>query len=459
MRSDDTVAFKAGVAKRITFSTPARSSAAYARAALLLGPSLFDSLAEVFPFLHDLNAFDPFLAERCMLENESNRLAVKSRAALNGFRSRSEPEWEMNFVDLSAKSELKAKDEKRFGDAIPSQTLITAHDYILHRLGWVARYISASFTSRMPANIMFYLGKSPSDLDAFCKRFWTPRRSSWNDFSAYDQGQDESFLACEASIMRSLGIPSSEIDFYVWLKCNTKSRLGSFAVMRFTGEVFTFIFNTLANVAISNLRYFLPLTSPMCFGGDDSCFNFIPVERPTWAYYGPRLTLQFKAESGDHPSFVSWFLTPLGIYKSPVLLWTRLQAAIARGLYSEVVLSYLYEFAFGYRLGDALTDYCTPDEADASSLLTRFFLRQRRLPLYMLSSGMDVPTNIRPNFYSTPHDTLLDTVLSSSLPSYLLSRALSLLSSRHALTFLSPLLPSTTFIDHESPSALPDAED
>jgi hypothetical protein len=33
------------------------------------------------------------------------------------------------------------------------------------------------------------------------------------------------------------------------------------------------------------------------------------------------------------------------------------------------------------------------------------------------------------------------------------------LSSRHALTFLSPLLPSATFIDHDPPSVLPDAED
>jgi hypothetical protein len=242
----------------------------------------------------------------------------------------------------------------------------------------------------LPSHIMLYLTKSPADLDAFVKRFWKAGVSSWNDFTAFDQGQDASFLAMEVRLMEQLSLPPSEIAFYIHLKTHTFSNLGSFSIMRFTGEVFTFIFNTLANMAISNLRFCLDKSNkPLCFGGDDSCFNYLPSERLGWSLLSPHLTLQFKFESGTRPSFVSWFLTPYGIYKSPLLLWTRLRARIAVGKLNEVLYSYLYEFSFGYRMSDRLYDYLDEDEMDAHSLTSRFFSRQKHLPKGLLYAGLD----------------------------------------------------------------------
>jgi hypothetical protein len=401
MSAKDSVALKAGIKKRITFDNPAANLSALFEANTFVGPSLFSALQRAIPFLTTIVPFNASLAEECMLENEENRAKTKGSKSLQNFRARAEPEWPINFLDLSAKNEIKAKDEKRFKEAIALQTLVTAHDYIFHRMGWVARYITAQILPRLPPYLLIYLRKSPADLDAWCKRFWVDKTSSWNDFTAFDQGQDASFLSMEVALMNQLSLPRSEIDFYVWLKTNTYSRLGGFSIMRFTGEVFTFLFNTLANVAISFLRY--DLDGMVCaFGGDDSCINGVPTERPEWQVLSPYLKLQFKAESGLKPSFVSWYLTSFGILKSPVLLYTRLQMQMSRGLFAEVALSYLYEFSFGYRLGDRVTSFLTEEEQEAQSLLVSFFQRSKfvRPHLHILSDGMDSPNNEDPAFYS-----------------------------------------------------------
>lgn len=426
MTPDDTTAFWAGVKKRITFDNPWSNLKRLQRARAGMGNHLWASLQGLIPRLKDDHPLLPGLVEECILENERNRVEVKGAKNLQSFRDRSEPEWDIFKVNLAAKKELKAKDETRFAGAKPLQTLITAHDYILHRLGWVARYITKKILSVLPAHIMLYLTKSPADLDAFCKRFWSARQSSWNDFTAFDQGQDASFLAMEVNLMEKLNIPSSEIAFYIHLKTHTYSNLGSFSIMRFTGEVFTFIFNSLANMAISNLRFVLDRSSkPICFGGDDSCFNYVPHERPQWSLLSPHLTLQFKFEMGDRPAFVSWFLTPHGIYKSPLLLWTRLQARIATGKLREVLYSYLYEFSFGYRMGDRIFDYLSPIESDAHSLTSRFFHRQKHLPKGLLYAGLDhVMASPRwADLYSTPAADLAQQI--DSTPYYRLNHLLS----------------------------------
>lgn len=467
MDKKDSVAFKAGVKKRITFGSPSDNQRSL-KDASLVGNRLFRALEDVIPALRSPIPFSPALQEQCVEENEVNRLKVKGATNLRNFRARAEPEWEENFVDLAAKSELKMKDEKRFKEAIPLQTLITAHDSIFHRLGWVARYISHRILDMLPPHLMLYLGKSPADLDAFCKRFWVDRVSSWNDFTAYDQGQDASFLRMELTLMERLCLPQDVIDYYSWLKTSTFSRLGSFAIMRFTGEVFTFIFNSLANIAVSSMRYYFAPGRACMFGGDDSCFNYVPVERPDWLFFSSHLTLQFKTAVGSSPEFVSWRLTSFGIFKSPILLWTRLCARRAQGLYREVALNYLYEFAFGYRLGDYLLSFCNDLELDACSLLSRFFLRQRSLPLNILTDGMDalkadVPSHRSLHFYSDPAGTLKTIIDAASTLSISLryeSQAPRSLSSY--LNVLASAFWSATVIvapEEDEPPAPPDVDD
>lgn len=405
MSARDRVAFRAGVKKRITRASPAQNLAEFDAAHDFLGPALFTSLCDYFPALRRRRAFDSQLFTACQEDNEANRVRVKSARELRNARARAQPEWDPFFADLAAKTELKAKGETMFANAKPLQTLVTMHDEVFHTLGPVARYITHFITNNLPSNIYLHLQTSPADLDAFVKAKWKDVLSSQNDFTAYDQGQDAPFLYMEVKIMEALSIPPNLIQYYIRLKTHLKLRVGNAAIMRFTGEVFTFLFNTLANMAITNLRFAVG-DSVICFAGDDMSVNGVLVERPSWPLISRFFTLEFKYETTRDPTFCSWRLTSRGIFKDPLLLYMRLKARVAQGLFKEVALSYLYEFSFGYRMGDSLAAYLPERYAYAHSLLVSFFLRRRGLPLEMLSRGMDSPGASDPAFYSAAADRL-----------------------------------------------------
>jgi len=389
MKDGDETTFAAAIKKRITLKTPQQNLADFERSSEV-SQALYDSLLDLLQLPKDFNVpWDQADFERKIVENEQNRLATKTLSQLNAARPRSQPEWEAHVVNIIMKSEIKAKLESMHGDAKAGQTLAVFADECLFYLGPLCRYLVDRILALCPPNILIYLKCSPRKLDSFVRRFWRDVLSGTNDFTAFDQGQDGAMLGMEMRLLEAFNTPQPMLDYYMWIKTHLRSWLGSFGIMRFTGEFCTFLFNTLGNMAIGNLRF--NLRGQVClFGGDDSAFNFVPIERPDWSYWSSKLTLQFKLEVTDRPAFVSWRLTKHGIFKSPTLLLSRLIFHRSMGSIHRVVLSYFHEFAFAYRLSDILTAYCDERDIEAQSLLTSYFLRRPRLPKQLLYEGSDL---------------------------------------------------------------------
>jgi len=400
MRAVDSVSRKAGIKKRITFANPLENIKQLNAASNVAGPVLWASLQEVFPSLQQVRPFDRQLRADCEAENESNRISIKSRAQLTAARDRAEPEWSELLAKVTTKSEYKAKGSEN-PNGKPHQTLVTMHDNIFFRFGWVARYITRVILDMAPPNMFIYLTRSPADLDAWCKKNWRDVPSQANDFTAYDQGQAGEVLHMEIQLMLALSIPYDIISQYVFLKTNMTSQYGSLAIMRFTGEVFTFIFNTLFNIAITNVRFELG-RNVCCFAGDDSAVNKILLERPTWSLLQAYFTVDFKLEKPVLPEFVSWFLTSKGIFKNPDLLLNRFLAKRDMGMLGDILVSYLYEFAFGHRLGDDLQPYLTGTQSSAQGLLLRLFTRSRSPALALLYNDDHLPDIQHMRLYDLP---------------------------------------------------------
>jgi hypothetical protein len=438
MTNGDSTTFAAAIKKRITLATPEENRAQFDRSSLI-GGALFSSLCELLQV--DPNATFPWSTEdfeRKIQENEENRLKVKTLAQLNAARVRSQPEWEANCVNIIMKSEMKAKLESMHGDAKAGQTLAVFADEALFYLGPLCRYLVDRILALCPPHILIYLKCSPTKLDAFVRRYWRDVKSCTNDFTAFDQGQDGATLSMEINLMKMFSTPKPMIDYYIWLKLNVYSWLGPFGIMRFTGEFCTFLFNTLANMAFSNLRFYL--VGVVClFGGDDSAFNCVPLERPDWRIWSALLTLQAKLETTNRPVFVSWYLTSKGIYKSPTLLLARLTFHQAQGTLHRVVLSYYHEYCFAFRLSDLLYDYASESDLEAQSLLFSFFSRRKNLPRKLESLGSDQQVeeistsaaafieyavnqlnaherSLLPNFIHTPHVVNLEVTANPSDP-------------------------------------------
>jgi hypothetical protein len=426
MRKTDTVAAAAGFKKRVSETTIEENRKNFQVNGQIVGPALWSAACEIFPRLNNKVAFDDQLYDECILENEANRLKVKGKAQLNQFRDRAAPDWDPRFVRFATKNEIKAKSESMFADAKAHQTLITLHDERFHSDGPRARYIVKWILDNLPPWLYLHLGKSPADLHAWARKWWKDHASQANDFEAFDSGQDGAALYIEIKLMETLSFRPEWIEDYKNYKmCLSKVPVGPgmsrggptpvLSIARFTGELFTFIFNSFFNICATQARFDIR-GIPSCFGGDDSAINALLTERPTWSFIEHRLTLKFKLEITDRPTFCSWRLTCQGIFKDPTLLHMRLMMRIAEGKYSDVVMSYLYEMSFGYKLGEALFPYLDEIEAEHWALLVSFFLRRRQLPLHLLFDGMDAPMNTRPDFYSSSFEKLEE--IASSVPIY-----------------------------------------
>jgi len=379
-RQDDAATFAAAIEKRITLLTPEQNRANFADASVLAGPALWNSLCRAL----QLSAPIPWNAEFfevCHIENQRNRVFRKPLEMLLAAHTRDEPDLDIRKIQIIMKQEYKKKSESMAGDAKAGQTLAVFHTAVLFTFGGLGRYLTYHLEKLLPSNIYIHLRRSPSDLSEWLKT------NSWedfvdcvdNDYTAFDQSQDATALFLEIELMRHFNVPSDMIELYYWLKTESRSWLGPFGIMRFTGEWSTFLFNTLFSIAYSHTKYSFSPGMLQCYGGDDSSFNGVPSLRPDWPLYERLFSLTSKEIRSDRPTFCSWRLTSQGIFKDPALVQARLHHAFANLTAPLVLPSYFLEHAFAYDLGENLHQYLTPFEESCHSANSSIFHQNRRL--------------------------------------------------------------------------------
>jgi hypothetical protein len=151
----------------------------------------------------------------------------------------------------------------------------------------------------------------------------------------------------EKRLMAHLGFDPAVISGYERMKSTLISNFGVMAVMRFTGEVFTFIFNTLGNIAFTGLKYIIPPGTPSLYGGDDKSINCALHVRPGWSSIARHYALTEKQITHFEPTFCGWRLSQHGIVKDPRLLFWRTRTMARRyhpslwapGYYLELQIS------------------------------------------------------------------------------------------------------------------------
>jgi len=385
-RQTDKATFAWAIEKRIRLATPAQNQLSFRHSSELAGPTLWDglyrglALKEPVPLNQDLLDF-------CHLENQRNRIFRKNMAMLLSSAGRDDPDLDIRQIQIILKQEYKRKEESIFADAKAGQTLAVFHTAVLFHMGAVGRYLTYQIERILPDRLYIHLRRSPAQLSKWLvQRGWKDNVDCTdNDYTAFDQSQDAAALYMELQLMVHFGIPQHYIDFYYWLKTETRSWLGPFAIMRFTGEWSTFLFNTLFSIAYSFSKYDFPADALLCFGGDDSSFNCRPVVRPGWKYLESLFTLVSKENVSQRPTFVSWRLTSRGIFKSPRLMAARLIHSEANLTLMETVSSYFLEHSFAYLLSDQLYEYLDEDDCRAHEFNTHFFHQHRRhIPGYYL---------------------------------------------------------------------------
>uniref|UniRef100_A0AAU7L1V7 Replicase polyprotein n=1 Tax=Hibiscus chlorotic speck associated virus 2 TaxID=3143943 RepID=A0AAU7L1V7_9VIRU len=373
-QGNDTVTFMMAVKKRLRFSNPSKEIRKF-MSVKSSGRKFLNVFLERVPLNR---VHEPSLMQEAISEFEEKKTS-KPTATIENHSGRSEVDWARDQIFLFMKSQHCTKYANRFCNAKAGQTLACFHHAILCRFAPYIRYIEKKVFQALPKNYYIHSGKAIEELDKWVKENKFTGNCTESDYEAFDASQDHYIMSFEVELMKYLRLPSDLIEDYIYIKTHLGCKLGNFAIMRFTGEAGTFLFNTLANMLFTFMNYNLNGKESICFAGDDMCANTSLRKSFKFSETMSKIRLKAKVDVTDKPSFCGWQLTEHGVFKKPQLVLERMCIARERDNLHNCLDSYAIEVSFAYRLGELLNLYLDEEGMDNHYECVRFIVKKRHM--------------------------------------------------------------------------------
>nr|QJZ28441.1 RNA-dependent RNA polymerase [Ilex cornuta carlavirus] len=373
-RASDTLTFLMAVKKRLRFSKP-HLECAKMKEAEPYGKFLLNEFLKRVPLKphhrHDLM--------REALHDFEEKKVSKSAAIIENHANRSCSDWLADVGLVFSKSQICTKWDNRFRSAKAAQTIVCFQHSVLIRFAPYMRYIEKKVLEVLPKKYYIHSGKGLDELDQWVRDNQFRDTCTESDYEAFDASQDQYIMAFEIALMEYLGLPKSLINDYKYIKTHLGCKMGALAIMRFSGEASTFLFNTLANMLFTFLRYDLNGHESICFAGDDMCANRkLRVSFRHEDFLG-KLKLKAKVAFTKRPTFCGWNLTFFGIYKKPQLVFERMCIAKETNNLHNCIDNYAIEISYAYVKGELAVCHMDKDELDAFYNCVRVVVKNRHL--------------------------------------------------------------------------------
>nr|ABA60784.2 RdRp polyprotein replicase [Potato virus P] len=374
-RAADTVTFIMAVRKRLRFSDPVRENAKL-KMAMPYGPFLLKEFLKRIP-LKRMHNHREMMASA--LHDFEEKKTSKSAATIENHSNRSCRDWLADVGMVFSKSQLCTKFDNRFREAKAAQTIVCFQHSVLCRFAPYMRYIEKKLHEVLPKKYYVHSGKGLEELNDWVLKSKFTGVCTESDYEAFDASQDQYIVAFEICLMRYLGLPNDLIEDYKYIKTHLGSKLGNFAIMRFSGEASTFLFNTMANMLFTFLRYDLSSSACICFAGDDMCSNQnLRVSKEHEKFLG-KLKLKAKVQKTTNPTFCGWSLTKDGIFKKPQLVYERMCIAKETNNLHNCIDNYAIEVSYAYKLGERVKEYMDEEELEAMYNCVRVIVKNKHL--------------------------------------------------------------------------------
>nr|QIJ97096.1 RNA-dependent RNA polymerase [Papaya mild mottle associated virus] len=373
-RANDTVTFLMAVKKRLRFSKP-HIETAKLNQAKPYGRFLLNTFLKKVPLKrhHDHQKF--YQARQDFFDKKTS----KSAATIENHSIRSCRDWLIDITQIFSKSQLCTKFDNRFRVAKAAQSIVCFQHSVLCRFAPYMRYIEMKLRECLPEKFYIHSGKGLDELNKWVIKNKFDGICTESDYEAFDASQDHYMVAFEIEVMKYLGLPMDLIRDYEFIKTHLGSKLGAFAIMRFTGEASTFLFNTMANMLFTFLRYDLKGNESICFAGDDMCSSKKLNVKKDNENFLSKIKLKAKVQHTSNPTFCGWHLSPDGIYKKPQLVFERMCVARELNNLHNCIDNYAIEISYAYRKGEAITQRMNEEELGAYYGCVRTIIKYKHL--------------------------------------------------------------------------------
>ncbi|QJZ28453.1 RNA-dependent RNA polymerase [Ilex cornuta carlavirus] len=373
-RASDTLTFLMAVKKRLRFSKP-HLECAKLKEAEPYGKFLLNEFLKRVPLKphhrHDL------MAEA--LHDFEEKKVSKSAAIIENHANRSCSDWLADVGLVFSKSQICTKWDNRFRSAKAAQTIVCFQHSVLIRFAPYMRYIEKKVHEVLPKKYYIHSGKGLDELNRWVCDNKFNGVCTESDYEAFDASQDQYIMAFEIALMEYLGLPKSLINDYKYIKTHLGCKMGALAIMRFSGEASTFLFNTLANMLFTFLRYDLNGHESICFAGDDMCANRKLRVSSMHEDFMSRIKLKAKVAFTKRPTFCGWNLTFFGIYKKPQLVFERMCIAKETNNLHNCIDNYAIEISYAYVKGELAVCHMDKEELDAFYNCVRVVVKSKHL--------------------------------------------------------------------------------
>nr|WOL52761.1 replicase [Carrot virus S] len=373
-RSRDTATFLLAVKKRLRFSRPAVEKAKL-KEAKIFGEAMLKLFLSKIPMK---SAHNKNFMEKAVNDFEAKKTS-KSAATIANHSNRSCRDWLADVGLVFMKSQICTKFDNRFLKAKAAQSIVCFQHSVLCRFAPYMRYMEMKLNEVLPKRFYIHSGKSLDELNSWVKIGKFDGVCTESDYEAFDASQDQYIMAFELELMKYLGLPRDLIADYEYIKTHLGSKLGNFAIMRFSGEASTFLFNTMANMLFTFMRYDLTGNEYICFAGDDMCASKRLRLQSEHESYLNRLKLKAKVGFTANPTFCGWNLTPMGIYKKPQLVLERMCIAKETNNLINCIDNYALEVAYAYKMGEYATNRMSIEEVESHYNCLRIIIKNMHL--------------------------------------------------------------------------------
>jgi len=319
-------------------------------------------------------AWDPELYADCEILFQMRR-GERSEALKKSSLNRASPEW-IDMLTGKTQWKLKSRDNKV---ASPLQTILVRSDRVLFRDGPLGIYLLHQLLANCPDYVWFHAKKSFEQMAQ-----WIADRPETDEYEMCDiEGFDSSIrgadVTLEKQFMLHFGVPIKHINEYIEDKLDFHTRTIHFGIMRFSGEIFTWLFNSVHTLARECLKYDMPPGDSVAVSGDDILkwkVRRIAVQWERWASQDPSVEKRYSDDRGEFCSF----MTKNGlIFKDPIILFRRLWGQKEMGRVDEIALGYFEMFTHQYRLADLLYTVMNEQELEAAGVVSNIMMRWKSI--------------------------------------------------------------------------------
>jgi len=228
---------------------------------------------------------DMRLFRKCVNEACASWVGSRSMATIIKSFQAAPVDWDPKFAKLFLKSQRVKKLEKATADASKGQIVTDIAHLDLFRDDVWALYLEKMLLKRKNANVYLHTKANPTVMDQWYQQHWKPGRvNTACDYQGWDGGVDEAFILFYGKVLNTFGVPISVVERIRESQFSRTSFRGPIGGMQHSGNRFTWIFNTMGDIAVTEEHFPGSYVEPSAFSGDDSelngYFEFRPAPVP-----------------------------------------------------------------------------------------------------------------------------------------------------------------------------------